>query len=80
METKHIRISDFNYQLTDERIAKFPVTQRDHSKLLIYNKGEISENHFYNLSDYIPKGSLMVFNNTKVIQARIHFLKKQVLQ
>lgn len=76
METKHIRISDFNYQLPDERIAKFPVTQRDHSKLLIYNKGEISENHFYNLSDYIPKGSLMVFNNTKVIQARIHFFKE----
>lgn len=76
MDTKHIRISDYNYQLPDEKIAKFPVEQRDHSKLLIYNKGEISEDYFYNLCEYIPTGSLMVFNNTKVIQARIHFLKE----
>ena len=72
---KHIRISDYNYSLPDERIAKFPIAQRDHSKLLIYNKGEVGEDVFYHLPDYLPKGALMVFNNTKVIQARMHFRK-----
>ena len=75
METKHIRISDFNYPLPDERIAKFPLAQRDESKLLVYRKGEVSEDTFRNLPDYLPEGALMVFNNTKVIQARLHFRK-----
>ena len=75
MEVKHIKINDFNYPLPDERIAKFPLAQRDHSKLLIYNKGNISEDVFFNIADYLPKDSLMVFNNTKVIQARLHFRK-----
>ena len=75
MDTKHIRIKDFNYELPDDIIAKFPVTQRDHSKLLVYNHGNVSEDMFYNIADYLPKGSLMVFNNTRVIQARIHFRK-----
>ena len=73
---KHIRISDYNYSLPDERIAKFPIAQRDHSKLLVYNKGEVGEDVFYHLPDYLPKGALMVFNNTKVIQARMHFRKE----
>lgn len=71
-----LKISDFNYNLPDERIAKFPVAERDHSKLLIYNKGEISENTFYNIGNYLPKGALMVFNNTRVIRARMHFRKE----
>lgn len=75
MEVKHIKINDFNYPLPDERIAKFPLAQRDHSKLLIYNKGNISEDVFFNIADHLPKDSLMVFNNTKVIQARLHFRK-----
>lgn len=75
MDTKHIQIKDFNYTLPDERIAKFPVEQRDHSKLLIYNKGVISEDRFYNIANYLPKGALMIYNNTRVIQARIHFRK-----
>ena len=74
----HIHISDYQYDLPNERIAKFPVDHRDHSKLLIYRKGEIEENVFYHLPDYLPKGSLMVFNNTKVIQARMHFRKTAV--
>lgn len=74
-ETKHIRISDYNYPLPDERIAKYPVAERDHSKLLIYNKGEVGEDMFYNLPQHLPSHSLMVFNNTKVIQARLHFRK-----
>lgn len=76
MDTKHIHISDYNYPLPDDRIAKFPIDRRDHSKLLIYNRGEVSEDKFYNLHDYLPKGSLMVFNNTRVIQARIYFRKE----
>ena len=75
MSPKHIHISDYNYPLPDERIAKFPIAQRDHSKLLIYNKGEVGEDIFYNLPNYLPEGALMVFNNTKVIQARMHFRK-----
>ncbi len=75
VDPKHIRISEYNYSLPDERIAKFPIAQRDHSKLLIYNKGEVSEDVFYNLPKYLSEGSLMVFNNTKVIQARMHFRK-----
>ena len=75
MNTKHIHISDYNYPLPDERIAKFPIAQRDHSKLLIYNKGVVGEDIFCNLPEYLPKGALMVMNNTKVIQARMHFRK-----
>lgn len=76
MDTKHIRIDDYNYDLPDERIAKFPLKERDHSKLLIYNKGALSDDVFYNLPQYLPKGALMVFNNTRVIQARMHFRKE----
>ena len=73
---KHIHIRDFQYDLPDERIAKFPLPERDHSKLLLYRHGEVSEDHFYNLPHHIPAGSLMIFNNTKVIQARLHFRKE----
>lgn len=75
MDTKHIRIKDYNYELPEARIAKFPVPGRDRSKLLIYNKGVISEDVFFNIKNYLPEGSLMIFNNTRVIQARIHFRK-----
>jgi S-adenosylmethionine:tRNA ribosyltransferase-isomerase len=78
METKDIHISDYNYPLPDERIAKFPKAERDTSKLLVYNKGEVSEDVFRNLPDYLPEGALMVMNNTRVIQARLHFRKKSV--
>lgn len=76
MDTKHIRISDYNYDLPDERIAKFPIAQRDHSKLLVYRHGEVSDDVFHHLHDYLPDGALMIFNNTKVIQARLHFRKE----
>ncbi len=74
--TRHIKISDYNYPLPDERIAKFPLERRDQSKLLVYRNGDISESVFASLPDYLPAGSLMVFNNTKVIQARLHFRKE----
>lgn len=76
MEVKHIKIHDYNYPLPDERIAKFPLVERDHSKLLIYDKGEIKEDIFYNITNYLPQDALMIFNNTKVIQARMHFRKE----
>ena len=73
---KHIRISDFDYPLPDERIAKFPLPQRDHSKLLLYRQGKVEEDVFTSLPKYIGQGELMIFNNTKVIQARLHFRKE----
>jgi S-adenosylmethionine:tRNA ribosyltransferase-isomerase len=75
-DTKHIKISDFNYPLPDERIAKFPLAERDHSKLLVYRQGAVSEDIFTSLPNYLEKGEMMVFNNTKVIQARLHFQKE----
>ena len=75
IDPKHIHIKDYQYPLPDERIAKFPIAQRDHSKLLVYRHGEVGEDVFYHLPDYLPKGSLMVFNNNKEIQARMHFRK-----
>ena len=75
-DTKHIKISDFNYPLPDERIAKFPLSERDHSKLLVYRHGAVSEDIFTSLPDYLETGEMMVFNNTKVIQARLHFQKE----
>lgn len=76
MDTKHIQIKDYNYDLPEENIAKFPIAKRDHSKLLIYDKGNVSEDKFFNIAKYLPKGALMIFNNTRVIQARIHFRKE----
>lgn len=75
-ETKQIQIKDFNYDLPDNRIAKFPLAERDRSKLLVYRHGKVSEDTFTSLPSYLPQGELMVFNNTKVIQARLHFRKE----
>lgn len=75
-DPRHIRISEFNYPLPDERIAKFPLPVRDQSKLLLYRHGEVFEDVFTSLPDYLPADSLMIFNNTKVIQARQHFHKE----
>ena len=74
--TKNIHIQAYNYPLPEERIAKYPLAQRDQSKLLVYDKGEIKEDTFTSLPTFLPQGSLMVFNNTKVIQARMHFRKE----
>ena len=72
---KDISIADFAYELPDERIAKYPLAERDASKLLVYDHGNISEGHFVDLPDLLPEGSLLVANNTRVIQARLHFRK-----
>ncbi len=68
---RHININDFDYPLPDERIAKFPLENRSDSKLLIYRNGSIAERHFCDLAEELPAGSLLVFNNTKVIRARV---------
>lgn len=66
-----VKISDFDYPLPDERIARFPVAERDASRLLVYKGGEISETVFRNLPQMLPADTTLVFNNTKVIRARI---------
>lgn len=76
METRDIRIEDYDYPLPDERIAKFPLAKRDESKLLVYQAGKITESRFKRIADFLPEGSLMVFNNTRVIQARLLFHKE----
>lgn len=72
---KNIEIKNFTYNLPDEKIAKFPLKNRDDSKLLVYKDGKISENQSKNIADFLPPSGLIVFNNTKVIQARLHFRK-----
>ena len=68
---RHIDINDYDYALPDERIAKFPLAERSASKLLVYRDGAISERHFRDLGEVLPAGAMLVFNNTKVIRARI---------
>ena len=68
-----IRIEDFNYSLPDERIAKYPIERRDRSKLLVYKDGHCTDDIFCNLPGYLPEDSMMVFNDTKVVPARLFF-------
>ncbi len=74
--TKKLLIEDYNYLLPDERIAKYPLAERDHSKLLIYRDGQVSESVFHRVGEYLPADSLLVYNNTRVIQARLVFHKE----
>ncbi len=69
-------IEDYNYSLPDARIAKYPLAERSHSKLLVYKEGKVSESSFYKIGDYLPSDSLLVYNNTRVIQARLVFHKE----
>lgn len=71
-----IIIEDYNYDLPDGRIAKYPLPERDASKLLKYEKGEVSEMVFRDLPSVLPEGSLMVFNDTRVVPARLHFQRE----
>lgn len=71
MKEKYININDYDYPLPDERIAKFPLSERDSSKLLVYRDGEIAERHFSDIGEELPEGSLLIFNNTKVVRARL---------
>lgn len=71
-----IKIEDYNYPLPDERIAKYPLSERDASKLLIYRNGNVSQDRFRKIAEQIPEGSVMVFNDTKVVPARLHFQRE----
>lgn len=71
-----ISISDYAYDLPDEKIAKYPLAERDQSKLLVWKNGSIQDSQFGNLPDFLPSNSLLIFNNTKVIRARLHFQKE----
>ncbi|WMN06949.1 S-adenosylmethionine:tRNA ribosyltransferase-isomerase [Marivirga arenosa] len=75
-KASQIDLSKFKYDLPDDRIAKFPLEKRDHSQLLHYLNGKITHQHFYNITELLPKNSSLIFNNTKVIPARIHFKKQ----
>ena len=75
LDPRNIATSEFNYELPDERIAKFPLPKRNQSKILVYKSGKILDDKFAQLADYIEENSLLVFNNTKVIHARIEFNK-----
>ena len=75
-DPRHIAIADYNYTLPEEKIALHPLPQRDASRLLIYRDGIISEDIYRNIADHIPEESLLVFNNSKVINARIRFVKQ----
>ncbi|MEM9897406.1 MAG: S-adenosylmethionine:tRNA ribosyltransferase-isomerase [Bacteroidota bacterium] len=70
-----LKLTDFQYELPDDRIAKHPLDERDQSKLLVYEKNLIKHHHFLELPKLLPKGSSLFFNNTKVIPARINFIK-----
>jgi S-adenosylmethionine:tRNA ribosyltransferase-isomerase len=75
MHPKELKIEDYSYELPADRIAKYPLQVRDASKLLIYKEGEISQDIYHNLAEHIPTGSLLVFNQTKVVHARLLFKK-----
>ncbi len=72
---KNLSISDFTYTLPDNRIAKFPLEERDNSKLLVYENGIIKTSVYKHIDEFLPTNSLLVFNNTKVVEARLIFQK-----
>jgi S-adenosylmethionine:tRNA ribosyltransferase-isomerase len=74
-EAQNIFIKDYNYELPHERIAEFPLKERDQSRLLIYQNGEVLDDYFFNLHQHTPNGSTLLLNNTRVIEARILFQK-----
>lgn len=76
MSIPEINISDYQYILPPERIARYPLEKRDDSKLLVYNKGHIAHSAFRQLADFLPDNTLLVFNNTRVIRARLQFKKQ----
>lgn len=75
MHPKNLRIQDYTYSLPDERIAKYPLKERDASKLLVYKNGAITEDTYRHIATHIPEGALMVFNQAKVVHARLLFKK-----
>ena len=75
-EVQNITIEDYNYPLPDERIAKYPLSERDASKLLVLKDNKIQSSYFKNIGDFLPEDSLLIFNETKVVRARLQFTKE----
>ena len=75
MHPKKILISDFSYPLSESRIAKYPLEKRDESKLLVYEKGDITSSNYSEISHFLPENALLIFNETKVVEARLLFEK-----
>ena len=75
-DVQNISIEEYNYPLPDERIAKYPLSERDASKLLVLNNDKITSSYFRNIGEFLPKDSLLVFNETKVVRARLQFTKE----
>lgn len=75
MQAKNLLIKDFTYDLPEEKIAKYPLQKRDESKLLVYNDGNLTEDFYCNLYKHLAENSLLIFNNTKVVEARLLFQK-----
>ena len=73
---EEILIEEYNYPLPDGRIAKYPLAERDQSKLLVYRDGQVSEDQFFRVGNFLPEDSLLIYNNTRVIQARLEFHKE----
>ena len=73
---QNINIAEYDYPLPDERIAKYPLAERDASKLLVLKNNVIGQDHFRNIGDYLPENSVLVFNETKVVRARLQFVKE----
>jgi len=76
MHPKNLSIVDFTYELPAERVAKYPLEERDRSKLLVYKSGKINASSYQHIDEFLPEGSLLVFNNTKVVEARLLFQKQ----
>lgn len=76
MHPKHLHIDKYTYDLPNERIATYPTHPRDSSKLLVYNKGKITQEVYSAMSSHLPKDTTLVFNNTRVIHSRIHFKRE----
>ena len=74
-DIRNLRIEDFNYPLPDERIAKHPLAEREKCKLLYYRPGEIAEYRFSDVPALLPQGAMLIYNNTRVINARLRFRK-----
>ncbi len=75
-DVQNINIAEYDYPLPEDRIAKYPLAERDASKLLVLKDNKISEDHFRNIGDFLPKKSVLVFNETKVVRARLQFMKE----
>lgn len=75
MHPKYLSIKDYTYHLPEERIARYPLNKRDDSKLLVYKNGTITENIYQHIADELPNNSVLIFNDTRVIQARLYFKK-----